>query len=221
MFACNGTKKTTSSDGEVTSVWVNSNLHEAVTIHDEVGVATFGECFSISESEKLNVDEMGMIQTKWKPLCGEIQGFDFEEGYIYRLKIKRTETNELFEKHNVMAGTWELIEQLSKEKDIFYKRREVKTVWIGPKKIKVRCGSPMAPPDCKELRHQAQFSENYDLKGEWEPLYDIFTFPAFTKGNIYQIRYTKVYLSEWEQDHIADHPGYDSENIEVIMKVEN
>lgn len=220
FIACNGTKNTV-SNGSTTTVWVNSTTHADVTFSNDVGAIALADCYSIVESDKLPKNEMGFITAKWEPFCGTIKGFEREDGYIYQLKIKKLETDEMLAKSNVKGGKWELVKEVSKERDEHFKRREVKTAWIGPKKIMVRCHSPMAPPDCKEERHQVQFSENYDPNGTWEPMYDIFSFPGFAKGNIYQIQYTKVYLSEWEQRSIADHVGFSAEDIKVLMVVSN
>ena len=134
LVSCDGTKKATSNNNEVSTLWVNSTLHEDVVIHEEVGVKSYSGCFAASHAEKLDKDEMGFVRTKWKPMCGKIKGFNFEQGHIYHLKVKKISTDKMAEKDGIDMGEWELVEVLSKEKDIHYQQREAKTVWIGAEK---------------------------------------------------------------------------------------
>lgn len=96
-------------------------------------------------------------------------------------------------------------------------REEVLTVWIGPDKVETQCFSPMAPPSCREIRHQVQYDE-LDKSGVWEPFYDFYELPDFETGYVYQVQYTKVYMSKEELRMIADHHGFEVKDIVVLSK---
>ena len=221
LIACHGSKKaTTSTTNEPVTFWLNSTFHEDIVIHDPVGVMSFGNCYSVSDVPKLEKDPFGFIQTKWEPLCGHVDNFDYEQGYIYRLVMVKTKSDHSIEEYGVDLSEWKVTEILSKQRDIHFVKREEITVWIGPKKIEARCGSPMTPPECRELRHQAQFGD-LDKNGTWEPLYDIYTLPDYEEGYYYQVRYTKIWLSDFESKQIADDSGFRTEGLEVISKIKN
>lgn len=196
LMSCHGGKKSVESVEEAT-VWVNSDYLEG---------ASGEKCYAINFSEILKKDQMGIITSEWETACVKIEDFDYEQSFIYRLKVKKTGADE-----------WKLLEVLSKEKDVHCRRKETKIAWIGPKIIQARCLSPMAPPDCMEPRHQVQFGK-LDKDRAWEPMYDLYTVPDFEEGYIYKIRYIKAYLSEFESSMIADHHGWEIEEVEVLSK---
>ncbi len=216
FFACNVSKKSSSVNEEKT-VWIKSTHFDTVSYGNANSGLYLSICLGINDKEKLNMNQFGYVEAEWKPLCGIINGFDYEEGNYYRIKIKKIKDVENYGTKDVELAEWKLLEILSKEKDVHYQKRREYTVWIGPQKIEARCGSPMAPPDCKEMRHQVQYGE-LDKNGTWKAMYDLYSIPDYEEGYIYRVKYTKVYLSESELKMIADHRGFEVENVEVVSK---
>jgi hypothetical protein len=52
------------------------------------------DCVTIIETQCLQVREFG--SDDWQHFYGEIEGFDWEEGYVYRLQVLRAPVSELF-----------------------------------------------------------------------------------------------------------------------------
>ncbi len=92
--------------------WVNSSKLECTG----VGKMT---CFQIQKSETLN------LSGEWELFYSQIDGFDYEPGFIYKLKVKEEQLE------NVPADAssikYTLIKILEKKKD---KRLNVSDIWV-------------------------------------------------------------------------------------------
>lgn len=88
------------ADNEVI-FWVNS------TTKDRVGVAPT-ECLEVQEAEELNPE-------KWTLFYSAIEGFDFEEGYIYKLVVKKEKHSEKIPA-DASSIRYTLVDQLEKNK---------------------------------------------------------------------------------------------------------
>jgi hypothetical protein len=72
------------------------------------------DCVGVMEQRCLLVQEGNLIGTNdWRYFYDRIKGFDYEEGYIYDLKVKQTAIPNPLE--DASSVEYELIELLSKE----------------------------------------------------------------------------------------------------------
>ena len=46
-------------------------------------------------------------------------------------------------------------------------------------------------------------------------MYDLYAIPDYEEGYLYEMRYTKVWLSDFENSMIAGHPAFEVENVKV------
>ncbi len=94
----------TTQKANETTMWINSQRVDCT------GVGRM-KCMQIQEGEKL---ETG----KWKSFYSQIEGFDFEEGYLYKLKIKKEELDPATVPADASSIKYSLVEIVSKEKVI-------------------------------------------------------------------------------------------------------
>lgn len=70
------------------------------------------DCIGVAPMECLSVREVG--QTDWQLYYDSIEGFDFEPGYNYKLKINQTELDQADVPADASSIRWQLIEVLDK-----------------------------------------------------------------------------------------------------------
>ena len=89
-------------DENTISMWVNSQ------IVDCVGIGPM-RCMQVQESDSI-------VEGQWKNIFTNIEGFEFEKGFVYHLRVKV----EKLDPRKIPAGTssikYTLIKQISKEK---------------------------------------------------------------------------------------------------------
>jgi len=89
-------------DSNTVSIWVNSQTVDCS------GVGQM-KCMQIQESDSI-------IDGQWQNFYSKIEGFNFEKGYIYHLKVKKEELDPKTLPADASNIKYTLIEQISKEK---------------------------------------------------------------------------------------------------------
>lgn len=98
ISACN--KQT--DEANIVSLWINSQTVDCV------GVAPM-KCMQVQESDSIKQDD-------WKSFYSKIDGFEFEKGFVYHLKVKKEKLDPKTLPADVSSIKYILIEQISKEK---------------------------------------------------------------------------------------------------------
>jgi len=132
-------------------------IYVADHLADCVGVAP-QKCMLIKET----------LQDDWQYFYDKIQGFDFEEGYNYQLKVKiETVKNPPADASGIK---YTLIEVLAKEKSISKKPVSINNQWkvITMKDIDVLDKNPMITFDSQEKRISG-FSGCNNFFGDFDP----------------------------------------------------
>lgn len=92
------------SKKQLRTIWINSTQNECVA-----GVMQ-KKCYGIKKTKK---------QNNWENLYNDIQGFNFKEGYFYKIRIEIEETNRS-EYLDAISDKYTLIKIISKNKDPKY-----------------------------------------------------------------------------------------------------
>lgn len=112
LFSCSARKNSTVVEVEkkemITekTIWVNSTLHDCIGLTPKT-------CMQIQENDTID-------QTKWELFYDEIKGFNYEPGYIYRLKISEANLDMKTIPADQSSKAYTLLEVLEKNRDLDY-----------------------------------------------------------------------------------------------------
>jgi heat shock protein HslJ len=101
-FAFTACTNNQTEDKNTISLWINSQTVDCV------GVGPM-KCMQVQESDTIQ-------EGQWQNFYSKIEGFEYEEGFIYHLKVKKEELDPKTLPADASSIKYTLVEQISKEK---------------------------------------------------------------------------------------------------------
>lgn len=193
---------------EIVEMWVNSKRNGEDSYSDETGHLHFSDCYVTSyapekiDNPKYTGFNMFSNGEETEPLCMEIEGLEYEPGFLYRIEVT---------KHYIgdELRSVSLNKIISKKEDELYEKEEILDVWIDAERSK--CYSLFGDEyECLKV----QFSKKIDPE-KWQGLDRI---PGLEPkvGYVYHIKMKRKHLSNFELSMLADHPGYNDMMLEIL-----
>lgn len=104
---------TTAPNSTTNTYWVNSLKAKCVGVGPT-------QCLQVQEGDELSGDD-------WQLFYGSIQGFDYEQGYVYKLKVKETQLPANQAPADKSSIDYELLEVLDKRVD---SKLRLHDIWV-------------------------------------------------------------------------------------------
>ncbi|MFT5479876.1 MAG: hypothetical protein ACI9NN_000836, partial [Bacteroidia bacterium] len=187
-------------------------------VYENVDLATDDQLLWINSSSFMHSEKNGnrilCLQSQnspqydklaaWDLISEPIEGFYFEEGFVYQLKVEK--------KAGAASNEYKLLSIEQKIKDVAYHLNEESVFWIDSKKGKTD-GNRGQQLNCYFTQNRVR----YDSQSEWTPMCEAIIGLNYKPGYIYQVRVAKVPILD---SHKPKEPiGYELKLIEVIQKI--
>ncbi|APD07445.1 hypothetical protein UJ101_01938 [Flavobacteriaceae bacterium UJ101] len=113
LASCSSTQKVTQKDMKTETFWINSAKVDCV------GVGPMS-CMQVQKGDYI-------LFGNWQNFYDQIEGFDYEPGYIYKLKVEVEDLDPRMVPADASSKRYKLVEVLRKEAD---QKAQVNDIWV-------------------------------------------------------------------------------------------
>lgn len=192
---------------EIATIWIASERNGEIKTHSDVGVSVLGDCYKFAYVNDIKISsseiEYDVARQITKPLCLEIEGFEFEPGYIYKMDVTKGYLGEELTSVTMNKLNYKI-------EDPYFEKVEQKEMWIGPNKKILR---GMHGNEYESM--QAQYGKDFNGNGEWDYVSYIEGF-EHKPGFLYKVKVTITYASK-EDTKTMSHPIYRKFKLDKVL----